>query len=133
MQISQNDDVIELGFVSEEEKFAAIAGAKALVLPSRLESLGIVVLEAMRLGVPVLLSAHSEVLRQQAKRSNGGLYFYGQEDFEKVLYLLLTDRKLAKALGENGIRYVESHYRWDIIEKKLCGIIDKVCGHELED
>jgi len=132
MDVPQSGDIIELGFLSEVEKFAAIAGAKALVQPSGLESLGIVVLEAMKLGVPVLLNANSDVLRGQAKRSNAGLSYSGKEEFLRALHLILTDEALAKKMGENGIQFVDTQYGWDIIEQKLCRIIDKVSGDELE-
>ncbi len=41
-----------LGYLSEEEKHAAMAGAKAVVCPSPYESLSIVLLEAFALGTP---------------------------------------------------------------------------------
>ena len=51
-----------LGYLPEDEKFAAMAGARAVVCPSPYESLSIVLLEALALGTPVLASARSAVL-----------------------------------------------------------------------
>ena len=53
-----------LGYLSEEDKAAAIAGARAVVCPSPYESLSIVLLEALALGVPGLVNARSEVLER---------------------------------------------------------------------
>ncbi len=51
-----SDKIIFTDFVSEEEKYPLLAGAKIFVLPSFWEGFGIDVLNAMRLGVPVVVS-----------------------------------------------------------------------------
>lgn len=48
--------VLALGAVTDSDLAAAIAGARALVAPSRSEGFGLPVLEAMSLGVPVIVS-----------------------------------------------------------------------------
>ena len=62
MDIPKYPDIISLGFVSDETKFAVMASAKALVLFSQFESLSIVVLESMMMGRPVLVNGKCEVL-----------------------------------------------------------------------
>src|SRR5207237_312305 len=57
MPIPERDDIVALGRVSDEEKYALLEAADALVLPSHLESLGIVLLEAWQVGTPCLVSA----------------------------------------------------------------------------
>ncbi len=130
MQIPKREDIVSLGFVSDQVKFAAIAGAKALVLPSRQESLGIVVLEAMSLGIPVLLNAHCAVLKAQAERSDAGLYFYGKEDFLAALRFILQQKVIAEIFGKNGKKFVAEYYKWNIIVEKICDLIEKVCADE---
>ena len=49
MEIPERDDIISLGFVSEELKYNVMAGADALIMPSEFESLSIVVLESLAL------------------------------------------------------------------------------------
>ncbi|MFH1253397.1 MAG: glycosyltransferase family 1 protein [Candidatus Uhrbacteria bacterium] len=46
--------ISELGYISQEEKLALLAGAEALIFPSLHEGFGLPVLEAMTLGVPVI-------------------------------------------------------------------------------
>ncbi|MBK5254638.1 MAG: glycosyltransferase family 4 protein, partial [Vicinamibacteria bacterium] len=58
-----------LGFVSEEDKRAAMAGAQALICPSPHESLSITLLEALSLGTPVLASSKSDVLVDHCLKS----------------------------------------------------------------
>src|SRR5206468_3430669 len=50
MPIPERDDIVALRRVSDEEKYAPLEAADALVLPSPLQSLGIVLLEAWQVG-----------------------------------------------------------------------------------
>ena len=61
-----------LGYLAEEEKAAAMAGARAVVCPSPYESLSIVLLEGFAAGVPALVErAARPVLMDHCRRSNG--------------------------------------------------------------
>lgn len=118
LRIPSHPDILYLGFLTEEDKFDALAGARALVMPSFYESLSMVTLEAWALGRPVLANARCEVLLGQCRRSNAGLYYETYEEFRDALSLLAADDRLCRALGENGKRYFDANYAWDIIEDK---------------
>lgn len=107
-----------LGHVSDRDKFDAIAAAEALVMPSRYESLSMVMLEAWALGRPVLANARCDVLLGQCLRSNGGLYYEDSVEFAAALDQLVADPPLAARLGGNGQAYYQRHYSWAIIERK---------------
>ena len=104
-----------LGYLPEEEKFAAMAGAQAVLCPSPYESLSIVLLEALALGTPVLASARSPVLLDHCRRSNAGLWYENEDEFSEALALLARDRELGRALGENGRAYVRESYAWPVV------------------
>jgi glycosyltransferase involved in cell wall biosynthesis len=104
-----------LGYLPEEEKGAAIAGARAVVCPSPYESLSIVLLEGMALGVPGLVNARSEVLKDHCLRSNGGLFYEDADEFVEALDLLVSEPRLRDTLGANGSVYVRDNYRWDVV------------------
>jgi glycosyltransferase involved in cell wall biosynthesis len=107
-----------LGFVDDQDKFDAIAGATALIMPSYYESLSMVALEAWALGTPVVANARCDVLLGQCLRSNAGLYYENASEFAGVLDRILADRGLASVLGRNGREYFERHYSWPVIERK---------------
>jgi glycosyltransferase involved in cell wall biosynthesis len=116
--------MLDVGFVSEQEKHEAMAGAAAFVHPSALESLGIVVLESWLAGTPCLVSAHSDVLRHQCQASGGGLWFRTYPEFEEELLLLLDQSALRDALGRAGREYVLREYSWDAVDRRLFAAVD---------
>lgn len=113
-----------LGFVSEEDKHAAMAGAFALICPSPYESLSITLLEAMSHGTPVLASSRSDVLVDHCLKSNAGLAYGATEEFTESLRLLVLDEPLRRALGNNGRRYALTEFSWDRVLDRLVRQID---------
>jgi len=126
MNIPNRPDLRMLGFVSDEDKINGMSAASALMMPSLMESLSIVTLEAWSVGTPVLVNGGCAVLRGHCIRSNGGLYYTDYDEFEACLDLLLTNRELAATLGQQGQAYVQQHYQWDVIDQKLMKIMELV-------
>ncbi|MGG3284302.1 glycosyltransferase family 4 protein [Paenibacillus solani] len=125
MDIPNHEDIINLGFVSDSEKFSIMKNAEVLVMPSKYESLSMVVLEAFYLNRPILVNAHSEVLKGHCIRSNGGLYYEAYDEFVQCLNLLLN-RDFQSKLGHNGHEYVEREYIWETVMKKLNTAIENI-------
>ena len=113
-----------LGLLSEEDKAAAIAGARVVVCSSPYESLSIVLLEAFAAGVPGLVNARSAVLKDHCLRANAGLFYGDADEFAAALDLLVTDDALRAGMGASGRRYVEAHYRWDAVLDRYRAIIE---------
>lgn len=118
MDIPEDEDIIQLGFVSDETKYAVMRDAFALVLFSRFESLSIVVLESMMMNRPVLVTGHSEVLKGHCIRSNAGLYFNSYPEFAGALNYLEEHPAAYETMCRNGEKYVRENYRWDVIIHK---------------
>ena len=125
MEIPRNKNIVTLGFVSEDEKVNLIRKSKLLILPSKFESLSLSTLEAMYLKVPVLLNGKCEVLKQHAILSNGGLYYENKWEFIETLDYLIRNSKIAERMGENGRKYVNENYKWNVVMKKLVECIEK--------
>lgn len=119
-------DIVSLGFVSEEDKFNGIKGARALILPSKFESLSISVLEAMTLSKPVIVNGICDVLRGHCIKSNGGLYYKNYFEFEGCLNYMCQHEDAYHQMCINARKYVEDYFQWDDIMAKFDRIIEKV-------
>ena len=123
MDIPKRPDIIPLGFVSEEEKYAVMQNAVALVLASEFESLSIVVLESMMMGRPVLVNGECEVLKDHCIQSNAGFYFLNYKEFAAELDYLLEHKAEYDQMCDNGRQYVKEHYQWDHIIQQIVDLI----------
>ncbi len=108
-----------IGFISEQDKFDGLRAATALVNPSLFESLSIVLLEAWLMGTPTLVNSRCSVLKDQSRRSNGGLWYGGSAEFNATLTYLLDHPAERTALGNNGQQFVKEAYAWEIVLAKF--------------
>ncbi len=124
--IPDHSKVRYLGILPEDLKLTVLRNALFLIMPSRYESLSMVVLEAWRMKRPVMVNANCEVLRGQCLRSQGGLYYRNYDQFAEVLRVMCRNNVLLDVLGENGFRYYERHYSWDVILSKYSNLLGRI-------
>ena len=101
------------------EKERLFAAARLFVLPSYSENFGNTVLEAMRRGVPIVVTP--EVGAAEIVRTSGaGLVVAGDmEPLSSAIRLLTADLALARSMGEAGRRHVAAHFTWDQIATQM--------------
>jgi glycosyltransferase involved in cell wall biosynthesis len=126
MPVPEHPRIHHLGFLSDEDKFDAMAASDALIMPSYFESLSMVALEAWALGRPVLANGRCDVLKGQCIRSAAGLYYERYEEFAETLFALESNGPLHTRLGRNGRAYFERHYAWPVIERKYLDMFDRL-------
>ena len=126
IKIPEDENIVSLGFLSEQDKINGVAGAKILVLPSEFESLSMVVLEAMAVETPVMVNGKCNVLKGHCIKSNGAFYYNDYFEFEaEINYLLQYDAEV-QIMTANAKRYVDENYRWDVVTDRLSGLIEKI-------
>lgn len=128
MPLPEHPDVRYLGFVDEPTRDALLRQAVMLAMPSRFESLSLVLLEAWNHALPAVVNAHCEVLKGQARRANGALYYRNYDEFARCISVLLERRDIARDLGRQGLAYVEREYRWPIVIGKIDRLLALVAG-----
>lgn len=128
--VSIQDDVYDLGYVTEQDKYHAMAAALALCQPSGQERFAPVLMESWLCGRPVLVSARCAVTKDFARRTNGGLYFRNYFEFEGSIQYLLEHPDEANQMGENGRDYVRTHFNWQRIINRYQTFFQKISGEE---
>jgi glycosyltransferase involved in cell wall biosynthesis len=100
------------------EKERLFAAARLFVLPSYSENFGNTVLEAMRRGVPVVVTPEvgaAEIVRE----SRAGLVVAGEpEPLSAAIRLLIADLSLARSMGEAG-RHTAARFSWDHVAAQM--------------
>jgi glycosyltransferase involved in cell wall biosynthesis len=122
--------VLDLGFVSDQEKHDAHAAATVTCQPSLWESFSRLIMEAWIGSTPVLAYDACEVTAHHVRTSEGGLLYSDPTSFEVALSLLLEQPELREQMAENGRRYVLERYRWDDVIDHLAA---SVSGWAVED
>lgn len=128
VEVPEADGFHALGFVSEELKHDAIAGAEVVVCPSPYESLSFSQLEAWSHGRPTLANAASPVLAGQSRRAGGGLWYEDADEYAAMLDLLARAKPLAEAIGAQGRRYLRENYSWDRVREVWLDALGEVAG-----
>jgi len=126
MVVPSDPRIRHVGGLSDHQKFDALAGATALIMPSLLESLSMVTLEAWAAGRPVIVDARSPVLSSMVARAGAGLAYRSWMDFAEVCELLAMDARLGDRLGRAGQRFVESTYTWPVVVEKYRDLFAEV-------
>jgi len=124
--IPKHPRIHHLGFLEDQDKYDAMAAAELLIMPSYLESLSMVALEAWAMGKPVLANAKCDVLQGQCLRSNAGLFYANFAEFAETMRAIDTTPSLQAALGRNGRAFFERHYAWPVIEKKYVDMLQQL-------
>lgn len=130
--LPQRPNVRLLGFVTEEEKYAAMQVATLFVMPSLYESLSIVCLEAWQMATAVLVNGECAVLKDQCRQSNGGLYYTSYDEFAATLHWLLANPTLRQQLGQAGQNFVQQRYNWQTVLAQYRAILDWATEKQLD-
>ncbi|MCS6712082.1 glycosyltransferase [Brachybacterium sp. EF45031] len=100
------------GFLEGEELASAFASADAFVFPSVTETLGLVILEGMASGLPVVAARSGPTLEQVTDGVNGLLFDHDDEASLDAALNRLGDPELRRSIRENARAEAEK-YSWD--------------------
>jgi 1,4-alpha-glucan branching enzyme len=107
-------------WLSREELDDRLAHSLLVLVPSRYEPFGLIALEAMRLGAPVL-AANAGGLRDTVRPGSGGLLLDSHDPrrWAEASLRLLRDPALWTSLHRQGPEFVGTHYRSSDLAARL--------------
>lgn len=113
------------GFVDEETLVKIYNVADCACFPSLYEPFGIVALEAMAAGVPVVTSDIGG-FREVVTHDADGLWTYAGDPSSVAwgITRVLKNPALSAALVKNGIKKVKERYAWDILAKEMKSVYE---------
>ena len=119
--------IIDLGIVSHQDKVNLLHSSHLLALPSKHESFGIVFLEALSCGIPVMGTQEGCV---PSVIGDGGLVCeYGNVvDIADRLRSALRDPQALTELAAKGHKRLLDNFTWDIVGRKTEAVILETCG-----
>ncbi len=118
-----------LGQVGGQLKQDMLAATTVFVMPSRIDSFGIVYLEAWACGKPVIGARAGGVPAVIDEGQTGLLVEFGNvKEIAAAIHRLLDNPSLAQAMGEQGRQRVHQHRTWDSVYRKTHAIYQIVTG-----
>jgi len=118
--------VLFLGFLSDQDLIELTLSSDVLVIPSIYEPFGIVALEGMAAGVPIVAS-NTGGLAEIIEHDKTGFLAY-KENPDSIAYgvnKILSDPGYASWLVQNAKRKIREVYSWDAVARKTVETYEK--------
>lgn len=141
------NDIVELGYVSEEEKYELLRNAEECIFPSLYEGFGLPVLEAQAIGVPVLTSNTSSLVEvagrtlippssenvandgghvgNTSRGDTGGAIFVDPmsvDDIARGIEKIALDSDFRSAIIKNGLKNV-TRFSWETCAMEIAELL----------
>jgi len=115
-------DIITTGYISDDDLPAIYSNASLFAFPSFSEGFGIVALEAMACGTPVVASNNTslpEILQDAA------IYFnpYNSKEIAEIIKKVITNPEIQSQLRDKGFNQIKK-YNWQDTAKKTLAVYE---------
>jgi glycosyltransferase involved in cell wall biosynthesis len=118
------------GFVIGQDKDLLLQGADLFVLPTYSENFGIVLAEAMAVGLPIVTTPGVHISIDIAE-AQAGIIVDDAIQLQTAISQLLQSPQLRQELGENGKRLALQKYSWPGIAQKFADLYSLVLDHKI--
>lgn len=118
LTIPSHPDIVYLGTVSNSAKSAALCHARALINPSPMESLSLIVLEAMAHGTPVIANGICSIHQMYAKVTRSVFTYQNRDEFLDLLNLVSRETWKSQHAAElaQAAEWTHQNFDW----AKIC-------------
>jgi glycosyltransferase involved in cell wall biosynthesis len=115
-----------IGSLHGEQKWAALAAADVYVLPSYQENFAIALVEALRVGTPVVCSQRVNIWSDLANAGAATICELTVESVAESILRLLDDRSGAEEQGGRGAAFAAENYTWAKSVERLVDVYKRV-------
>lgn len=117
------NDIIELGYVSDNDHIKYLQSASIFIFPSLFEGFGMPIIEAFSTGTPVICS---KVASLPEIANNAAIYIdpYNSKNIEESIYDLITNKDLKNKLIKLGQKRAKN-FSWEKAANQTLDIIKK--------
>jgi glycosyltransferase involved in cell wall biosynthesis len=112
-ELGLSEQLTIMGTVTGEVKVALLQASRVFVLPSRGESFGLSVAEAMAAGVPVVISPNVAIADIVEEADAGLIVPRDARSIGDAIAVFLGDSGRAAAVGKRGQRMARMRFSWD--------------------
>jgi len=121
----EKHNITYLGSVNLDDLVKWLQKASIFVCPSLSESFGVVNVEAMSCGTPVIAS-NIEGIRDIIESGKNGILVAPNNPVKlaEAIQYLLDNEDIRIKFGKEGRKKVEREFSWDVIAERLCGIYE---------
>jgi glycosyltransferase involved in cell wall biosynthesis len=125
-ELGVQERIIHTGSVQGADKQALLSHARVLALPSYSENFGLVVIEAMAAGRPVVVTPEVG-LAEMVRETGAGLVAGGDpEHLADALARILGDPEAAYLMGQCGRNTVREQFTWDVAACQMEHVYEEV-------
>ncbi len=120
-----SEKVIFCGEVKREEIKNYYAGADIFVYGSKSETQGMIITEAMYMGLPIVAVSATGINSLVLNNGNGFLVQENEGEFEEAVLKLINDTDLRKKFGETSARIARINFTASVCAEKMLGVYQK--------
>ena len=112
------DRVVFSGYLPKEEVVLAYKSSKIFIFSSKTETQGLVIAEAMSVGLPVVAVSDLAIADMVKDKKNGFLVKSNSKDFASKVDIILQDKSLYNKMSKNSINFAKE-FSAEKLTKKL--------------
>lgn len=126
----QTTKITFTGMLTGREKVEAYAGSDLFVLPSYSENFGLVVVEAMACGLPVIISDQVGIHKEIAEAAAGEVIETDPQQLADAILALLENPEKCKQMGRKGQEAVKERFAPDRVTDRMIETYQSLALHQ---